>query len=200
MKEFSIPMALADYIPVILFLLATNIISKDLKHAMNKVIFIIFEFGRYLVFIAGLLKATYKLIYALGIGNYEWLSNQFFSNQAIGFLLVGITLTIAVVKPQMNKTYALLPTMALVGIMIIGLGAMDAALAYLASKLKKKSSLVCFIISFFLLLAMGYLSTKNFDKAYMNWLAQGINIIGQLLLFIGAKGLHKAGLKDYPVA
>ena len=49
---------------------------------------------------------------------------------------------------------------------------------------------------FFLSLMMGYLSSKDFDKAFMNWLAQGINTLGQLLLYIGVRILDKAGLKN----
>ena len=190
-------MALVDYLPVIFFLLGTSLIAKDFKHAMSKATYILFRIGSLLVFAAGALKATYKLLYALKVGEFAWMSNQFFSNQAFGFLLTGIGITLAVIRPKKNTAYALIPTMGLVGIMVVGLGAMDASLAFLASKLKKRSALVCFIVSFFLSLCMGYLSTKDFDKAFMNWLAQGINVIGQLLLYAGARMLHKAGLKDY---
>lgn len=142
---------------------------------------------------AGFFKATYKLLYAFGAGDFVWMSNQFFSNQALGFLFSGVGLMICVMNMK-NREYAFLPTMALVGIMVVGLAAMDAGLCFLANKLKKRSALVCFIISFFLCLMMGYLSSKDFDKAFMNWLAQGINILGQLLLYLGVRILHKAGL------
>ena len=92
MKEFSVPMALVDYLPVIFFLLGTNLIARDLKHAMSKVTYILFRAGSLLVFVAGALKATYKLLYALKVGELVWMSNQFFANQAFGFLLAGISL------------------------------------------------------------------------------------------------------------
>ena len=194
MKEFSVPMALVDYIPVILFLLAAKQLCKDLKVKMSKPAFLTFVTGAALVVIAGTLKASYKLLYALHIGDFTWMSRQMFSNQAFGFLLAGIGLMMHVLKKE--RTYAFLPTMALVGIMVVGLGAMDAGLCFLANRLKKRSALVCFIVSFFLSLGMGYLSTKNFDKAYMNWIAQSVNIVGQLLLYLGCRILHKAGLKN----
>lgn len=196
MKEISLTMALVDYIPVVLFLLAISIFAKDIKHLMPKALYIIFKVGTLMIFIAGFLKATYKLLYALNIGDFIWLSNQFFSNQAFGFLLTGISISIAVIKPNKNKTYALLPTMFLVGIMVIGVGAMDASFAYLANQLKKRNALALIIISFFSLLIMGYLSSKNFDKAYMNWIVQGINLAGQLCLYFAARIMHKAGLAN----
>ena len=197
MKEYNVPMALVDYIPVVLFFLATNKAYKALGNRMSKISKILFLSGVYLVTIAGALKATYKLLYALNIGDFVWLNNQFFSNQAIGFLLAGIGISIAVINKKDSTVYAFLPTMALVGIMIIGLGAMDASLCYVASKMKKRSALVLFVISFFLSLGMGYLSSRNFDTAAMNWAAQGINTVGQLCLYIGVNILDNAGLKNY---
>lgn len=184
MKQFSVPMALVDYIPVVLFFLAARMIVKDLNVCRTKTSSLLFQTGACLVTIAGLLKATYKLLFALGAGDFVWMNGQFFSNQAIGFLLAGIGLMLSV-KEYGTKAYALLPTMALVGIMVIGLGAMDAALCSLASKRKKTSALILFVVSFFLCLCMGYLSSRNFDRAAMNWIAQGINILGQGALYGG---------------
>ena len=193
MKQFSVPMAIVDYIPVVLFIMASSLLIRNLKNKINKITFYMFVFGTALVSYAGFFKATYKLLYALNIGDYIWMSNQFFSNQSFGFLLAGIGLVFGVVTLNKNKTYAFLPTMALVGIMVVGLAAMDAGLCFLANKMKKRNALICFIVSFFLCLMMGYLSSKDFDKAFMNWLAQGINTVGQLLLYIGVRILDKAG-------
>ena len=194
MKEFSIPMAIVDYIPVVLFALAMITVIRDLKKS-NPFGLVLLMIGALMVSSAGFFKATYKLLYAFGAGDFVWMSNQFFSNQALGFLFSGVGLMICVMNMK-NREYVFLPTMALVGIMVVGLAAMDAGLCFLANKLKKRSALVCFIISFFLCLMMGYLSSKDFDKAFMNWLAQGINILGQLLLYLGVRILHKAGLNQ----
>ena len=167
MKEFSIPMALFDYIPVVLFFLGTDMVARDLKHAMNSFTHTAFRAGTLLVVLAGALKATYKLLYAAGVGDFVWMSNQFFSNQAFGFLIAGIALTLFTSRSK-GVVHAFLPTMALVGIMVVGLGAMNASLANIASKMKKKSAMGCFIVSFFLCMCMGYLSSRNFEQAYMN--------------------------------
>ena len=117
MKEFSIPMALVDYIPVLFFGLGVRIIAGEVYAKQRNGKGLLFLTGAGLVIAAGFLKATYKLLYALGIGDFVWMSNQFFSNQAFGFLLAGIALVLTAVKG--NRTYAFLPTMALVGIMKI---------------------------------------------------------------------------------
>ena len=197
MKEFSIPMAIVDFIPVILYFLATNIVAKDLRHRMSSINRVLYRIGTLMVVIAGSLKALYKLLYAAGVGDFQWMSNQMFSNQAIGFLVAGVILCSAVVGKKKNRVNGFIPTMALVGIMVVGLAASNASLSYVASKMKKGGALACFIVSFFLCMMMGYLSSKNFDQAYMNWAAEGINILGQGLLFIGCRMLHKAGLEKY---
>lgn len=189
-------MAIVDYIPVILFAMAAVIIFKDLNKRMNTLTKGMFGLGAALVTLAGCFKATYKLLYALGVGDFIWMSNQFFANQAIGFLLAGIGLTM-IVKSKGTKTYAFLPTMVLVGLMVVGLGAMDASLAYAASQLKQKKAMILIIVSFFFSMAMGYLSSRNFDGEAMNWIAQGINIVGQGCLYLGCSLLHKAGLRDW---
>ena len=76
MKEFSVPMAIVDYIPVLLFLLSDVIIAGDLKKKMSALSYWLFVAGAVLVTCAGFLKATYKLLYALGVGDFVWMSNQ----------------------------------------------------------------------------------------------------------------------------
>ncbi|MDO5139634.1 MAG: hypothetical protein Q4D71_14385, partial [Oscillospiraceae bacterium] len=180
MKQFTVPMALVDYIPVVLFALSFLTVLKDLKNKVSAVSKILIGIGGVLVICAGGLKATYKLLYASGVGDFEWMSNQMFSNQAFGFLLLGIGLVLSIgsVSKRLN---AFLPTMVLVLLMVIGLGAMDAVLAYYATKMKKRGALVCFIVSFFFTMMMGYLSSRDFTQASMNWVAQGINCAGMLL-------------------
>ena len=88
-KDFSVSMALVDYIPVILFGSAIIILIRSLGSKMNKGQFTLFSAGTLNVFIAGFLKATYKLLYASGACDFEALNHMFFPVQSIGFLLAG---------------------------------------------------------------------------------------------------------------
>ncbi len=200
MKEFTIPMALLDLLPVLFFFLGTYRITKDLRHRMNVLTGILCFGGLILVTAAGFLKALYKLLYAAGAGDFTWMSEQFFTSQALGFFLLGLGLCCVILKKQKRaELRALLPipVMGLVAIMVVGVAAMDASLCFLATKLKKRNALVCFILSFFFTLGMGYLSSKNFTSAAMNWIAQCVNIAGQFLLMAGCVILHKAGAARY---
>jgi hypothetical protein len=43
---------------------------------------------------------------------------------------------------------------------------------------------------------MGYLSSQDFAEAAMNWIAEGVNVVGQGALLLGVVMLHRNGLFD----
>ena len=205
MKDFSVSMALVDYIPVIFFGAAVVILMRDLYNKMSKGAFALFAAGCIDIVCAGGLKATYKLLYASGVCDFEALSDMFFPVQSIGFLLAGIGILAMICHRQTKKTttsmLAAAPpffggTFVFVALMVAGLGLMDAVLCILSVKLKKPQVTVLFVVSFVCSLCMGYLSSQDFAVASMNWIAEGINVVGQGTLLAGTVLLHKNGLAD----
>ncbi|MBE5794599.1 MAG: hypothetical protein E7323_07980 [Clostridiales bacterium] len=202
MNDFSVAMALVDYIPVLFFAVAGVILMRDLYSKMSKGAFALFAAGVIDVTIAGALKATWKLLYAAGICDFAALNAMFFPVQSIGFLLAGIAMLAMLVHPQTERAaLAVAPpvftgTFVFVGLMVAGLGMMDTVLCILAAKLKKPWLIAVFAVSFVCSLGMGYLSSKDFAEAAMNWIAEGVNVVGQGLLLLGAVLLHKAGLRE----
>jgi len=202
MKDFSISMALVDYVPVIFFCLAAVILMRDLYNKMSKGAFVLFAAGCINIVCAGGLKATYKLLYAANICDFEALNAMFFPVQSIGFLLAGIGI-LGMLCHKQTKNAALavaLPvftgTFVFVGLMVAGLGIMDAVLCILAVKMKKPKGIILFVVSFVCSLCMGYLSSQDFAKASMNWIAEGVNVVGQGALLWGTILLHKNGLGE----
>jgi hypothetical protein len=203
MNDFSVSMALVDYIPVVFFFFATALLMRDLYDKMTKAAFALFAVGTLNVTIAGSLKATWKLLYAAGVCNFEALNAMFFPTQSIGFLLAGIGIILMLIKNPNRRATALTVapplfsgTFLFVGLMIAGLGVMDTVLCILSVKLKKPWLIAIFALSFVCSLCMGYLSSQDFAKASMNWIAEGVNVVGQGTLLIGAWLLHKNGLAD----
>lgn len=205
MNEFSVAMALVDYIPVALFAAAAVLLQRDLYNKMSKGAFALFAAGTINVFCAGLLKATWKLLYAAGVCDFRALDEMFFPVQSIGFLLAGLGIIAMVCFRQKEErvyTTAAAPavfsgTFLFVGLMVAGLGCMNGGLCAVAVKMKKPAAVVLFIITFVCCMGMGYLSSQDFAKASMNWIAEGINVVGQGALLAGALMLHKAGLKEF---
>jgi len=203
MKDFSVSMALVDYIPVICFAIASVILMHDLYNKMSKRAFALFAAGTIDIILAGGLKATYKLLYAAGACDFEALNAMFFPVQSISFVLAGVGILAMLCYNQKEKgvLVAVAPplfkgTFVFVGFMVAGLGILDTVLAILSVKLKKPWLIAIFAVSFVCSLGMGYLSSKDFAEAAMNWIAEGVNVVGQGALLAGAYLLHKSGLAE----
>ena len=199
--EFSVVMGLVDFIPVILFAISMVLMQRDLYNKMPKYAFACFAAGTINILIAGFVKALWKTLYAAGICDFQVLNTLFLPTQSLGFLLAGLGILImmgqkkkaalAVAPPLFSGTFLF------VGMMVLGLGAICGSLSALAMRMKKKALVLVFLLCFVCYMAMGYLASRDGSSAAMNWIEQGVNTLGQLLLLWGVFGLHKAGLRNY---
>lgn len=194
MLDFTVEMALVDYIPVALFAIAAVILMGDLKNKMSFINHLIFSLGVSAVAVAGACKATWKLIYAMSKVDVAFLNKMFFPTQSIGFLLAGIGILLMLIMRK-NRLYGV-STFVFIGMMVAGLGILDAGLCVLSAKLKKGGVIAIFILSFLCSLCMGYLSSQDFAEAIWNWIAEAINIVGQGTMLLGVVILHRNGLKE----
>lgn len=197
MNDFSIGMALFDYIPVIFFALGAFILLRDFHNKVRKDSYILFATGVIAVALAGTLKATWKLLYAAEICNLVMFDELFFPLQSMGFLLAGVgIMSILFFKSSKKPSlFAMEPSLLIMILLMVSeLGFLDAGLCILSKKLKKPALIAIFAVSFVCCLGMGYLSSKDFAKASMNWIAEFVNFFGQGLFLLGVWMLHKAGL------
>ena len=194
--DFTVEMALVDYIPVAFFAIASIILMCDLRNKMSKLVFATFTIGVLGIAVAGACQASWKLIYASSQINIEFLNKMFFPTQSVGFLLAGVALLIMLMQKKNRGETRLNSTMGYIAIMVAGLAFIDTVLCILAAKLNKKGVMLAFILSFVCSMCMGYLSSQDFTEAFWNWLAEGINVVGQGSLLLGVLSLHKNGLKE----
>ena len=196
---YTVSMALADFVPVILFGITAVLLIRDLKNKMTKGNFVCLVFGGCIGFLAGFLKALYKLLIALGVGAFETLNTSFLPLQSTGLLLTGLAIVLML---ALRKKAALMAplTAGCIGMMVLGLGCMCVGLGVVSAKMKKKILIPVFILCFFCYMGMGYLAAKKDGSAASNWIEQGVNTLGQILLLIGVGTLHKAGLRDLKLA
>ena len=195
----SVPMAIVDYIPVLFFIISAIVIQRTLYDKMSKGAFALLSAGTIMVITAGLMKATWKLLYALGVCDFERLNQAFFPMQAVGFLLAGIAICALLFfrqKKAETLTAAGAPavfsgTMVFVAMMVLGSLGYCGGLALYAKRQNKKTAPILFLVAFVSLLAMGYLSSRDFEKPAMNWIAEGVNLVGQLVLLVAAIMLAK---------
>ena len=195
----SVPMALVDFIPVILFTIAAITLQRGLYHRMSKGAFAVFSAGTIMVICAGIFKAGWKLLYSAGICDFARLNQAFFPMQSVGFLLAGIAIIAMVFFKQEEgeKTYQIAVPAVFSGTFIFIFGMVFGALGLcggLAIESKRRGKVkaaVLFILTFIFLLMMGYLGTKDFSKASMNWIAEGVNLTGEIFFLSAAKELVK---------
>ena len=195
----SVPMALVDYIPVVLYCISAVILQRDFYNRMSRGTFALLSAGMIMSIMAGLFKATWKLLFALGVCDFDRLNKSFFPLQSVGILLAGIALMLMVFARQKGTSlHSAAPavfagTGVFIALMVLGLCGMFLGLSVEAKRRKKKSAMVLFIITFVFMLMMGYLSSKNFEKASMNWISEGVNVMGWSIFLMGSRILSGAG-------
>ncbi len=199
----TIPMALVDYIPCIFFALSGMLMLRILYKAMSKGAYALLAAGVLMIACAGFFKATWKLLYAANICDFEALNRVFFPMQATGFVLAGLAMVSLLAFRQHPKAMSVAAapavfsgTMIFVAGMVLGAIGLCGSLGVIAKKMKKPAAIVLFVLAFIGMMGMGYLSSKDFADPNMNWIAEFVNLFGQGCLFLGVRVLSKAGLKD----
>lgn len=204
MNGITVPMALVDFMPVILFFIAAVILQKDLYNKMTKGAFALLSSGSIMVLLSGIYKALWKILYALNICDYKALDTSFFVMQGPGFLLVFLSLVIMLSKSNkkadnlmaIGTVPAYTSNIPFIALQTIGCAGVQWSLFAIAVKMKKAVAAVLFVVAFVFMLGMGYLSATFDDSSNMHWIAQVVNIVSQLALFGGVFILHKNGLSD----
>ena len=196
-------MALMDYIPVAFFGVAALLLQMDLYGKMRKDAFAMFAAGTINIFLAGFLKATWKLLYAAGICDFAALNTMFLLTQSIGFLLAGVGIILMMTTKKKVMAAVAPPlfsgSVIFIMMMVLGLGRICTVLSIIAVKMKKKGAMVLFILAFAASMGMGAMAGQDVTQAWVNWVEQGINCVGQGMLMWGVLILHRAGLKDFQI-
>ena len=201
MYHFTVPMAMMDFIPVLFFGYAAALLQQDLYGKMRKSHFALFAAGTINIFAAGFLKALWKLLYAAGICDFSALNTMFLPVQSIGFLLAGLGTVLMMTSRKRVMLAAAPPVFSgsaiFIVMMVLGLGSICTVLSIIAAKMKKKAAMILFIAAFLCSMGMGAMSGQDASLAWVNWVEQGINCVGQGLLLGGVLILHRAGLKEF---
>lgn len=202
MHDFSIAMGLMDFVPVAFFGVSAVILLRDLYNKMAKGAYALLAAGAINVFTAGFCKALWKLLYAANICDFTALEQMFLPINSMGLLMVGLALIGMVCQKQKSAALAVAPpvfsgSFVFILMMVVGLGGMCAVMSILAVRMKKKGTVVLFVLSFVCAMGMGYMSSQDSSLAWVNWVEQSINTVSQLCLMLGVLALHQAGLTDY---
>ncbi|MBQ0014348.1 MAG: hypothetical protein MJ111_00725 [Clostridia bacterium] len=200
--DYSVLMAIVDFLPVLFYFLAAWLVTKDLYPHVGKTTYALLSAGCYMVFIGGAFKALWKLLFCFGI-NYPVLFTSFFPMQGPGFCLyfAGLIMAFKGIKKDGAALNAVTATTMIASTPLLALqsiGSIGSLVALAVMGFKRKSAIagIYFILSLIFLLGMVGLSIAiDSSLGWANWLEQGVNTVGQVFFFLGALKMHKVGYK-----
>ena len=99
----SVALTIVDFVPVVMFLISAILLQRGLYNKMSKGAFALLSTGTIMVFVAGLFKATWKLLYCAGICDFEKLNYSFMPMQGTGFLLAALAIIAMFLAKQETK-------------------------------------------------------------------------------------------------
>lgn len=187
-ETYSIGLALLDFVPNIAFLVGAFFLVKIALLVRGTKCSRMVMAGSLLIALGGILKATWKLLYAANVGDFQLMSQAQFVLVAPGFLAI----LVAVIILARKSAKTVMPVLALAGwkmpflfvMTLCSLGA-QGILAYISFQRKAKLAAVGFIIAFMGLLAMGGLASAEQTVA-MQWIEESINSLGQIGFMFGS--------------
>lgn len=212
MESWNLPLALLDIVPVVLFFMGYVNLLKAFYPRMTPAQYSMLSSGGMMVFLAGFLKVIWKFLYVLEICDYAMISDAFFPIQSVGFMLlaVGMILHITGKKSEETETdsssnsdyenFSVVPlvTTKVPFIILTAVGTLFfyGSLALLGTRQKNKINAVFFISAYAFNLIQAMFSVKfDHSMAVMHWLAEMVNILAQLCMWLGSRHLRK-GYED----
>ncbi len=192
LNEISVPMAIADFLPVLLcgfavynYIVAFYLRMSDGQRAC-------FAAGGILLVISGAFKAIWKLLYALKICDVHLFSEQMLFNNAVAFVLLALSTWSMLFKNKSMKeirmySAAAIPVIATHVPYIVGMavGMMFWYIGLMVASMKWNYRKTAFLLFVAMLFAFGQSALGAiFDNSpLMHWIAEAMNIAGMFVLY-----------------
>jgi hypothetical protein len=194
-EVYPLSLALFDFVPIILFLTGAYFYARLCLRTCGPTCGWLAASGAGLVGLGGLLQASWKLLYAAGVGYFPWLGDFQFPLGAPGFLALFLAALMLARRPHAlagagAATMAVWKIPLLVVMTFSGLG-LHSALAYTAWRSGQKLAAAAFLLAFTCLLGMGGMASGEQTVA-RQWLEEGVNSLGQLGFMAGSLLLERS--------
>jgi transcriptional regulator with XRE-family HTH domain len=195
METFPLALALIDFIPPLAFLVGAFYLVKISFICRGTRCARMVMAGTLLVFLAGFLKATWKLFYTIGTADIQWMSQGQFVFSAIGFLAMAVAVILMARGRGQDTPGPVVLSMAMwkipfLFVMTVTSLAAEGILAYIAFRRQAWWAAAGFVVGVLGLLAMGALASGEQTVA-MQWVEEVINAIGQLGFMLGSILLYR---------
>jgi hypothetical protein len=198
MKEiYPLALALYDFVPVAFFFIGAIFLVRMAKLMCSDRCGRLATAGSVLVFLGGFLKAVWKLLYTIGTGDFQMLSESQFVLLAPGFLALLIVVTWMarserVVKERDAAIILAMAAWKIPFLIVMTLASMgvQGILTYTSFRRGEKRAAAGFIVAFLCLVGLGAMASSEQTLA-KQWIEQSTNTIGQLGFMLGSILLYK---------
>lgn len=209
MNEISIPMAILDLAPVILFLFTNLKLMDSLYNKMAKKVYALFSGGALILFAGAICKILWKFLYAFGVCDYPMLSECFFPIQPIGFIFMCIALTKMLKDSKKSGITASTSTLNAVGgipvittklpflmLTFVSMTYFYVVLSIISVKVKHKKTIIMLVLSYLGMLGNCMIGSVSDGSPIYHWIAEFAHLFAQIFLLWGTTMLCNSGLKE----
>ena len=195
-ETYPLALALYDFVPVVFFLIGAIYLVRTVMRLCGLHCGRLTIVGSLLIFLGGLLKAIWKLLFTIGVGDYQWLSESQFPLLAPGFLvlLIAVIIMARSERAKEKRKGALLAIVAwkipLLIVMTLASMGVQGILTNVSFQRKAKLAAAGFIVAFLGLVGMGALASGEQTLA-RQWIEQSVNSVGQLGFMVGSILLYR---------
>lgn len=196
-ETYPLALALYDFVPVAFFLIGAIFLVRTSTRMCGLCCSRLAIAGSLLIFLGGFLKAIWKLLFTIGVGDYQLLSESQFPLVAPGFLVLLIAVIMMARSDREARTInaasiLLMATWKIPFLIVMTLTSMgvQGILTYVSFQRKAKLAAVGFIVAFLGLVDMGAMASVQQTLA-RQWIEQSINTAGQLGFMVGSILLHQ---------
>lgn len=201
-ESYSLSLALVDFIPNVAFLVGAFYVVRLALLLRGRPCSRMAMAGALLVFLGGMLKAAWKLIYTTTAADLHLMSELQFALLAPGFVALLVTAILMARDSQALRPGAALliagwkiPLLAIMTISSIGA---NGILTYVAFRRGARLAGALLVVSVLCLFAMGGMAGGDQTVA-RQWIEEGINATGQIAFAVGSLLLYRAVASDPPV-
>lgn len=193
-ETYTLSLALFDFVPNLAFVVGGYFLVRLASQIQSKQCGRIMALGTGLVFLGGMLKATWKLLVTLGVADIQLFSEAQFVLLAPGFLLM------LVAAVMISRTDAarevLLPAMAawkipFLAVMTLGNLGVLGIFAALSFRRGLRTAAYLFILTVICTLGMSGMAGGSEQTISNQWVEESINSLGQVSFALGSYLLYR---------
>jgi hypothetical protein len=189
-NDYTLALSFFDFVPNIAFFIGALFLNRWVRIKGTKLTILMMLCGSILVFSGGLLKAIWKLLYTLDLGDYVLMSESQFVLLAPGFILM-LNSALGMVEKKQTKALASMATWKIpfLALMTIGSLGLHATLIFIASHKRSWLAVISFLVSILCMLSMAGMASME-QSIRQQWIEQGVNSLGQVGFAAGSYLLY----------